>query len=272
MKLLVEESTGHYAKVNGLNMYYEDYGSGPPLVLIHGGISIARQTWGPSIPLFAEHFRVIALDGRGHGKTDNPSGEFSYKLMCDDTVALINELKLENPIIFGWSDGGQIVLEIGMNYPGLAKALIAGGVLAELSDHYSNFMNAIGVNGPGEVDVNKLREAYSEFADAIIGLHSSVYGTDYFENVLFVNISKMWANPEEFPGDRLTKIVDPTLVLHGDRDEAIPLEDPVRIYRAIPNAELAIIPDADHGVVISQAERITKVVIDYAERIESKDS
>lgn len=272
MRKLVEDSKGHYAKVNGLNMFYEDHGSGPPLVLIHGGIATARFNWGPMIPHLTPHFRVIALDCRGHGKTDNPSGEFSYKLMGDDTVALIRELKLEKPIIFGWSDGGQIALEIGINYPGLAKALIAGGVLSEISDHYKDFMKSLGIYGPGDVDFNKLQETYSEFAEALIHSHSSVYGADYFVKVLFVNISKMWTNPEEFPGDRLTKIVDPTLVLHGDRDEAIPLEDPVRIYRMILNAELAVMPNAGHGVCTSQPEKTAEIIIDYAKRLEEQTS
>jgi len=155
-------------------MYYEDHGNGQPLVLIHGGIATSGMNWAPSIPLFTKHFRVIALDSRGHGKTDNPSGEFSYKLMADDTVTLIKELKLEKPIIYGWSDGGQIVLEIGINYPGLAKALVAGAALADISEHYSSFMKALGIYGPGDVDVSKFRDAYSEFAEAVIGLHSPV--------------------------------------------------------------------------------------------------
>ena len=267
---MIEEGNGKYAKVNGLNMYYEETGSGQPLVLIHGGISTARNSWAPSIPKLSNHYRVIAMDSRGHGKTDNPSGAFSYKLMCDDTVALIKELGLEKPIIFGWSDGGQIVLEIGINYPGLAKALVAGGVLAEFSDYYSDFVKMLGINGPGDVDFNKFRETFSEFADAVIDAHSAVYGPDYFEKVLFVNISKMWTNPKEFPGDVLTRITDPTLVLQGDRDQAIPLEDPIRIHRLIPNSELAIIPGADHSAPNSQPDRIVEIVLDYAKRLDSE--
>ncbi|MFW9965216.1 MAG: alpha/beta fold hydrolase [Candidatus Sifarchaeia archaeon] len=269
---MVEEGNGHYAEVNGLNMYYEDYGSGPPLVLIHGGIANSGMNWAPSIPIFSKHFRVIALDSRGHGKTDNPSGEFSYRLMADDTVALIKRLGLEKPIIYGWSDGGQIVLEIGVNYPGLAKALIPGAALADMSDYYVNFMKVLGINGPGDVDVKTFKDVYAEFAEAAIGLHSAVYGDHYFEEVLFVNISRMWTDPKAFLGERISKIQDPTLVIQGDRDEAIPLEDPVRIHRLIPNSELAIVPGADHGACISQPDRIVRIILDYLERLQNKPS
>ncbi|MHA2025812.1 MAG: alpha/beta fold hydrolase [Candidatus Thorarchaeota archaeon] len=267
---MVEESNGKYVKVNGLNMYYEDIGRGPPIVLIHGGIATSGMNWAPSIPLFEKHFRVIALDSRGHGKTDNPSGKFSYRLMADDTVALITELGLEKPILYGWSDGGQIVLEIGVNNPGLAKALIPGAALAEMSDHYKNFMKVLGINGPGDVDFKKMKEAYSEFVEAAIGLHSSVYGADYFERVLLVNISKMWTNPKGFLGEKISKIQDPTLIIQGDRDEAIPLEDPVRIHHLIQDSELAIIPGADHGACTSQPERIAGIILDYLKRLKDE--
>ncbi|MFW9868568.1 MAG: alpha/beta fold hydrolase [Candidatus Thorarchaeota archaeon] len=265
---MVEDNTRHYAKVNGLNMYYEDHGRGPPLVLIHGGIGTSGMNWAPSFPMFSKHYRIIAPDSRGHGRTDNPSGEFSYKLMADDTVKLIEKLELEKPAIYGWSDGGQIALEIGMNYPGLARAIISGGVLSELSEHYLNGMRSFGALGPGKVSFDKFKETYPEFAGAMIELHSPVYGDNYFVEDLFVNISKMWFNPKEFPGDRLTTISDPTLILHGDRDEVIPLEDPIRIYRMIPNSELAIVPGTDHGSCITQPERIAGIIIDYLQRLE----
>ena len=84
---MVEEEVDQYVEANGLNMYYQDSGSGSPLVLIHGGIATSGMNWESSIPLFAKHFRVISFDSRGHGRTDNPSGEFNYRLMADDTVA-----------------------------------------------------------------------------------------------------------------------------------------------------------------------------------------
>src|SRR4026209_1320768 len=107
---------GSYVKANGLNMYYEEYGSGEPLVLLHGGMRTGKN-FEHLIPAFSKHFRVIAPDSRGHGRTDNPSGEFSYRLMADDMAAFIDALKLNQPSICGWSDGGQIALELGMHYP-----------------------------------------------------------------------------------------------------------------------------------------------------------
>ena len=129
---------GQYARANGLKMYYEERGSGPPLILLHGGTATSSM-WEPQIPFFIQHFRVITPDSRGHGKTNNPTGEFSYRLMADDVVGFIQGLGLTKPLICGYSDGGQIVLEIGMRYPGLAggvgRRCRGGSVLRDLHQH-----------------------------------------------------------------------------------------------------------------------------------------
>jgi pimeloyl-ACP methyl ester carboxylesterase len=266
VKTVVEENTGHYVEVNGIKMYYEDFGAGTPLILIHGGFSNARFNWGPHYPLLSEHFRVIAPDCRGQGNTDNPSKEFSYKLMCDDIIALIRKLTIYKPIVCGWSDGGQIALELGINYSDELGGIIAGGVLCETSDYYLDFMKSMGVNGPGDVDIDKLTEKFPAFVEAAPEMHSGVYGRDYWKELL-TNISKMWTNPDEFPGVRISKISVPTLILQGDRDEAASLEDALRFHRDIPQAELAVFPNADHGSIITQAEKYATVITDFINRI-----
>ena len=79
--------SARYVQVNGLNMYYVESGSGRPLILLHGG-TVANSMWDPFVPLLAPHFRVIRPDNRAHGRTNNPLGELSYRLMADDTAAL----------------------------------------------------------------------------------------------------------------------------------------------------------------------------------------
>lgn len=261
----VVEISGKHADVKGFKLYYEELGKGPPLILIHGGISTSRSGWEPCYKFFAEHFRVIALDSRGHGKSENPSKELSYRLMADDTVAFIEELRLEDPLVCGWSDGGQIALEIGIEYPKAAKALVAGGVLSEMSNHYIEGMRAWGLNGPGDVDVQKLQETVPEFAASLKGLHSHVYGEDYWKDLLTIS-SIMWFNPESFPQERIRKIATPTLIIQGDRDEAVPLDDAVKIFKMLPKGELAIIAGAGHDGVLTQAPKFAGAIIEFLKR------
>ena len=104
---------GSYVCANGLNIYYEQHGSGEPLLLLHGGTGTCRW-WDAHVALLAEHFQVFALDSRGHGKTDNPTGKFSYHAMGDDVAAFIQKLHLEQPLLVGFSDAGLFhVLTIG---------------------------------------------------------------------------------------------------------------------------------------------------------------
>ena len=111
--------------MNGAALYYEEHGDGAPLILIHGGLSSSSQ-WEPVVPELADGFRVITPDSRGHGRSTNPSGELSYALIADDIAALIAALGLRRPVVGGWSDGGQVTLELGARHPGAAGALIVG--------------------------------------------------------------------------------------------------------------------------------------------------
>src|SRR5688572_9159392 len=124
---------GHYISANGLDIYYQEYGQGKPLVLIHGG-ALTGDSWKPYLAAFAEHYRVIMPDSRGHGRTSNPSGMMSFRLLADDVAALVQALSLEKPVIYGYSDGGQVALEIGMRYPDLPEAIIVGGAHLELTE------------------------------------------------------------------------------------------------------------------------------------------
>lgn len=258
-------SKSNYVEANGLKIFYIEKGEGHPLILLHGGIGTAEFNWKKHIELFAKDFRVLAPDSRGHGKTNNPSGEFSYKLMADDIAVFIQKMELENPFIMGWSDGGQIALEIGIRHPGLTKALIAGGVLSEITDHYSLTMKYWGINGPGEVDFEKMIEVIPQFTKKLPELHSSIYGDEYWKKLL-QDISHMWLDPSSFPEKLIEQINTPTLIITGDRDEASSIDECVKMYKQIPNAELAIIPNGTHEVYETKLELFNNIVLEFLMR------
>ena len=126
---------GNFVQLNDLNMYYEIQGQGAPLLLLHGGSGTSGD-WAPYLTRLSEHFQVITPDSRGHGKSKNPGDKLSYSLMAGDMAALINHLGLEKPLVCGYSDGGQICLELSMHYPGLAQAYVVG-------PHSMNFQRVI---------------------------------------------------------------------------------------------------------------------------------
>jgi pimeloyl-ACP methyl ester carboxylesterase len=118
------KGTGKYAKVNGLNLYYETHGTGRPLILIHGGL-MSGETFGPVLTELAQHHQVITPDLQGHGRTADIDRPIDVRLMADDIAALIDHLGLEKPDVVGYSLGGGVALLTGVKYPGKIRRLVA---------------------------------------------------------------------------------------------------------------------------------------------------
>ncbi len=235
-----------YVRVNGIEMHVMQSGVGPALVMIHGGMGTALDNFSAAIEELSSNFKVFAPDSRGHGKTRNPAMQLSYSLMADDIADLISKMQLNHPYVFGWSDGGQIALDLAIRYPNLPAAIAVGGAYIHLSDQYIDGGMSIGIRGPGEVDFDVLSENIPDAVDHWNELHSD-QGVDYWKE-LFLALSHAQRNPPPYTEVDLKKIVQPTLIFLGDRDQFVPVEQAVEMYRLIPNAELAIVPDTDHSM------------------------
>jgi pimeloyl-ACP methyl ester carboxylesterase len=256
---------GEYVEANGLNIYYEECGAGEPLLLLHGGAGVC-QMWQPHMSVFAQRYRVIASDSRGHGRTANPTGQFSYRLMADDVAGLIEALGLQKPLVCGYSDGGQVALELGANYPDLASALVLAGVAFRFTDAYrKQLATFLCVEGPGQVDFDEFRATKPEVVTMLETWHSALGGRDYWQTLL-LQASAMWCTTLRYGADDFAQIAVPTLVLVGDQDEFVPVEEAVEMYRLIPKAELAVLPGADHLGTLFAVEPLTCVVSDFFAR------
>jgi pimeloyl-ACP methyl ester carboxylesterase len=249
---------GTYVRANGLNIYYEEYGAGQPLLLIHGGAINGRVAWGPYIPRLLQHFRLIIPDSRGHGRTDNPDQRLSYRVMADDTNALCQALSLEQPLICGYSDGGQIAIDIGVRYPRLARGLVIGAASHRFSASYFEFIRALGFVAPGEVDLDR---APPELIGLVQQLHSDVYGPEYWKTLL-QHLSTMFLTQLEYTDADLERMTTPTLLVIGDRDDAF-FDEVLGMYRLIPGAELAVAPGADHLSFLTKADLFGPLCLDF---------
>ena len=118
------QGTGHYAEVNGLNLYYETHGAGRPLILLHGGLG-SGEMFGPILPALAERHQVIAPDLQGHGRTADIDRPIDVRLMADDIAALIGHLGLDEPDLVGYSLGGGVALQTAIKYPAMVRRLVA---------------------------------------------------------------------------------------------------------------------------------------------------
>jgi pimeloyl-ACP methyl ester carboxylesterase len=236
---------GNRVAANGLEIYYTDSGQGTPLVLLHGGTGTS-SSWSDQLPTLSQRFRVLALDSRGHGRTDNPSEELRYGQMAADVAAFIDALGLERPLVMGYSDGGQIALELALHHPGATRAVVIGGAWFRCGDKYFAAVREWGFVGPGQVDLDTIDPGWIEYAKAE---HVRDDDPDYWLTVLQQNAG-LWYSVQDYSVADLQSISVPALILVGARDQITDLEQSMEMYRHIPAAELLVIPGADHAAAM----------------------
>ena len=114
---------GQYAKVNGINLYFETHGAGRPMILLHGGLA-SGEMFGPILPTLADHHQVIAVDLQGHGRTADIDRPIELGLLADDIAALIDHLGLDRPDVVGYSFGGGVAFHTAVKYPAKVRKLV----------------------------------------------------------------------------------------------------------------------------------------------------
>ena len=154
-------------------------------------------------------------------------------------------------------------MDLAIRYPGLASAYIVGGVGKENSEENLQPFREIGFVGPGEIDFNQYENARPEWVEILRAVHSP-QGAEYWKELL-TGISSLWMTPFNYTDD-LAKILDPTLIIIGDRDQFIPVEEAVLMYRLIPNAELVVLPNADHSLSRTRVKEFSETALEFIKR------
>ena len=220
-------SAGHFVEVNGIRMYYETYGKGPALLLIHGnGGSIYGMRC--QIAHFAHLYHVIAADNRSHGKTSDGEEALTYEQMADDLAALLAKLNINSADIIGQSDGGILALLLAIRHPSKVKKLVAS------SPNLRPDATAL------SAWVFPIMRADLEQSKTMLAKGDS---SQNWRRVKQWN--ELMLNGPHIPAADLQRIAAPTLIMGGD-DDVVTLEHLIEIYRNVPKAQLAILPGATH--------------------------
>ena len=258
-----------YAAVNDIEMYYEEAGRGSPLVLLHGGtgaIDFHASGWGGLMPGFAERYRAIHLEHRGHGRTRNPAGRLSYGQIAADVCAFIDQLGLAPAHVAGVSDGGIIALTIGMTRPELARTLVCVGANYR-NDEHTRAANAF-------LDAEVLERDHPDFVQLLTRLHDAHQGSGYWRTLVGQVRTMIDAEPNYTEAD-LRRIPTPTLLIAGETDPWAHLDQMLAMRRSIPDSEMLILNHAgldamdNHVVQFSRADVISPVVLDFLARHEA---
>lgn len=241
------EVAGQTATINGIDIYYEVYGEGDPLLLIHGGLGNGTY-WANQIPVFAEHYQVIVMDSRGHGRSSFDEAPISYDLMSSDVLGLLDHLEIPQTDLVGWSDGGIIGLDIALSNPDRLNRVVAYG---------ANF-DPSGVRL--DAGTNDYFNAYIErAAEDYLKLSPAPERWDEFLS----NISNMWATEPNWSMEQIASITTEFLILDGAEEEAIDLNQTKLMAVLMPNAELLIIPGTGHFAMMEKPEEFNQIVLDY---------
>ncbi len=223
---------------DGVKLYYEVYGTGEPLLLVHGnGGSIAHLS--AQIDHFRQRYKVIAMDSRDHGKSGDSPDKLTYEKMTDDLAALIDHLKTGPVYVLGWSDGGIEALLLGIRHPAKVKKIAAMAANLNPSDKALH------------------PEAVALIKSMVASMSAAAKSTPQSKREL--KVTQMMLEEPNIDPKALEAITAPTLVLAGDHD-LIPDEHTLEIFHHIPNSQLCIFPNATHTVVYDDAVRFNATV------------
>lgn len=235
---LKPDCTSGYALVNGLKMYYEIYGTGTPLVLIHGGGSTIHTTFGRVLHEFAKTHQVIAVELQAHGHTADIDRPLSFQQDADDVAALLKQLNINKANIFGFSNGASTTLEFAIRHPGMTSKIIVA----------STFYKKAGAPGWFWEMMSKptFESMPQPYKDAFLKINP---GTNALRSMYERDVARMQSFPD-ISEEQMKSIKAPALIIIGDRDVATP-EHAAEMNKLISNSRLAIIPGG-HGDYIGE--------------------
>ena len=243
-----------YAKVNGLNLYYEIHGAGDSLILLHGGLG-SMGMFGPVLSKLAEHRQVIAVDLQAHGRTADIDRPLSFDSMADDIGALAKDLGIQKADIAGDSLGGGVALRTAIRHPNVAKRLVVISTPFKRDGWYPEILAGQAQLGPQAAEFMKETPMYQQYA--------SIAPNPEDWPVLLTKLGALLAQDYDWSKD-LAKIEAPTMLVFGDAD-AVQTVHAVEFFRllgggqrdggwdgsGISNARLAILPGLTHYNIFS---------------------
>jgi pimeloyl-ACP methyl ester carboxylesterase len=240
---------GHsgYAAVNGIRLFYHEIGSGPPVVLLHGGLANSDYLGNQARALARSH-RVILVDSRGHGRSTRDQRPFGYDLMADDVLALLDRLKIDKAAIIGWSDGAIIGLDLAIRHPERVTRVFAFGANTLTSgvkddvEKNPTFAAFVARAGREYVRLSPTPKQYGAFHD---------------------QIAKMWESEPNWTDAQLRAIATPVWVVDGEHDEAIKREHTEYIAATIPGARLLILPNVSHFAFLQDPAAFNDAILRF---------
>ena len=244
-------NNGKYISIASTRIYYEEYGEGPVLLLLHGGLGSIHD-FAMIIPELSTHFRIIAPDSPGHGRSEQ-ADSLSYQLMASFYSEFIDLLKLDSVYIMGYSDGGNTALILASKRPDKVKRIVVSGADSNTDGYKPEALGFIEATTPQAMEV-----------------YMPEWITDYQNKnpqkdqwAKFINDSrKMWLKKVVISDADMNQIESRALIVLGDQD-AITLEHGIHMHRSINGSEFCVLPNTPHEVFMVRPDLINRIAIDF---------
>ena len=236
-----------YASVNGIRLYYAIVGEGSPVVLLHSGLANS-DWWGNQAKALAMHHKVILLDSRGHGRSSSSGKRYSYDLMADDVVALLDKLKIARADVVGWSDGAILGLDLAIRHAPRVGKIFAFGANTSTT---------------GLIDGAENASTFTTYFARVAQEYSKLSPTPGEFDKFILQISKMWDSEPNWTDAQLRSIKSPVWVVDGDHEEGIKRSHSEYISATIPGAGLLILPNVSHFAPLQDPEMFNAAILQF---------
>lgn len=248
-------SAGKYVNIDDIKVYYEVYGEGEPLLLLHGN-SGSIENFIYQIPELSKHFKVIAIDSRAQGRTSDSDKAITYALMASDMSELIDKLNLGKVNIVGWSDGGNVGLELAFAHSEKVLKVVTFGA----NYTYENWMApadsvTLAPDDPLWVRTSVIIKKYNTTFERLSPNKERI-------PIIKKKLEDLMTNYPNFTIDQLKTINVPFLIVAGDHD-AINLDQTIALFNNLPKVQLLIVPGASHFVPVENPDLINGEVIKF---------
>lgn len=250
-------NNGKYVTVMNTRIYYEEYGKGVPLLLVHGGFGSIKD-FEKCIPELSQKYKVIAADTPGHGRSGMPDS-LTYPDLANHFSKMIDALKLDSLYVMGWSDGGVIALTLAANRPDKVKKVIATGANTRADGQEQAAIDFINSMSVAAAEAIKDQDA---FVGNWIKTYQTLSGNKDSWKIYIERIKPLWLTKVYIPEAKLKSISIPVLLVFGDKD-VIKLDHGMETYRLIPKSQFCILPNTTHHVYAEKPKLINTIAIDF---------
>jgi len=235
------------ASVNGVSIFFAQFGGGPSVIFFHGGLGNSNY-WGHQVRQLSSDFSVTVMDTRGHGRSPPTSGGFSYTKFAEDAAGLMDLLGIPSASIIGWSDGAITGLQLAMTRPERVSKLFAFGA--------NSSIDGLKANGSR----SHVFSSYVARCKAEYALLSP--SPERWLN-LVNGLREMWRTEPNFTRQKLAAVKVPTTISDGEYDEIIKQEHTKEIAAEIPGARLIILTNVSHFAMLQNPIQFNEAVSEF---------